>query len=282
MLKTVISASRRTDLPAFYYDWLQNVLRSGEVEQRNPFYRGSTYKVDLRPQAVHSIVLWSKDLSKVAEEPGCLVDYSLYFQYTVTGYSRVLEPNVPSYETTLGVLEKLLRRYDPRQFTIRFDPVLLSLQGEEAPIPGKPGTARLKLFDRLCRDLKTLGMEGCRLTTSYIALYNHVAKRLETNRFLYYDISETLQIRFFTKLAEIAGRYGLALYSCSSPILENIPGISSGRCIDGYLLEALFGGKTSKAKDSGQRKTCGCTASRDIGSYEQVCGHNCLYCYQRT
>ena len=107
-MKAVISASRRTDIPAFYYDWLQEVLIKGSVELTNPIYKNKTYTVDLKPENVHSIVLWSKNFENVLKNPMNLENYNLYFQYTVNSYSKVLEPNVPEYKHTLCVLEGLL------------------------------------------------------------------------------------------------------------------------------------------------------------------------------
>lgn len=283
-VKTIISASRRTDIPAFYYDWLQESLKKGSAEVPNPMFPSQVYSVDLRPENVHSIVLWSKNFSKVAKNPGYLESYNLYFQYTINNYSKFLEPNVPEYRDTMRTLELLLKRYSPKCFNIRFDPIIISTKGEIEPDYDFPEKARLKAFEVLCMDLKSLGMEECRVTTSYISLYGHVKTRLKKAGFDFKDLSQDEQICFFTRMAEIADKYNLSLYSCACPILEKVPGIRRGSCIDGELLESLFGGKVRKSKDKGQRKECGCTYSRDIGIYKEdkngmVCRHGCVYCY---
>lgn len=277
-MKTVLSASRRTDLPRFYYEWLQQALKKGDVELANPRFQDRTYRVDLKPEKVHSIVLWSKDFHKVAEEPGYLSQYNLYFQYTVNHYSRRLEPNVPEFNETIRTLERLLKNYRPEQFNIRFDPVILSTVGEVEPTPEKPGKARLEAFEKLCRSMKSLGMQGCRLTTSYLCYYPHVQKRMQELEGDIVKLSEDRQRLFFERMVEIADKYGLPLYSCASPVLMQVPGMKKGSCIDGQLLEQLFGGKVSRAADAGQRKHCGCSRSREIGEYKP-CGHGCIYCY---
>lgn len=282
--KTVISASRRTDIPAFFYEWLQNSLGKGYALVPNPMFPDKKYTVDLQPDSVHSIVLWSKDFSNVLKNPGHLAAYSLYFQYTINNYSRFLEPEVPTYRETLYTLEGLLGKYRPEQFNIRFDPVVISTKGEIDPTPSMPGKARLGAFDRLCRDIRILGMEKCRITTSYIALYGHVKNKIEKSGLDILHLSEDKQISFFTEMAEIAQKYGLTLYSCASPVLEKVQSICKGHCIDGELLEKLFGGKIKKSKDNGQRKACGCAFSRDIGIYSKnqegmKCLHGCKYCY---
>jgi hypothetical protein len=283
--KTIISASRRTDIPAFHYQWLQDVLQQGEVELVNPRFPEKSYRVDLNPENVHSIVLWSKDYSNVLKNPGILENYNLFFQYTINSYSKLLEPLVPEYGQTLRVLEGLLKKYDPRQFQIRFDPVLLTRTlGEIEPTPEKPGAARLAMFERLCRDMGTLGMQSCRIITSYLCLYPHVKKRLASIEADMVPLEEAKRILFFERMAEIACKYGLLLYSCSNPVLEEAKGIQKASCIDGALLESVFCGRVRKSKDAGQRQACGCTCSRDIGSYVKngagmSCGHGCVYCY---
>lgn len=286
-MKTVISASRRTDIPAFFYEWLQERLAEGNAVLKNPYYRNKSYTVDLRPESVHSIVLWSKDFRNVMLEPGYLNHYNLYFQYTINQYSKILEPNVPEYKDTLSVLEGLLKKYKPSQFNLRFDPVIISLYGEAYLSSERPETARLNAFERLCRDIKTLGMDECRVTTSYITFYGHVRKAMDECGAQLIHLNEAKQIEFFQKMSEIAEKYGISLYSCASPLLTQVTGIKSGHCIDGELLEQLFGGRTTGVKDKGQRAACGCTGSRDIGNYALYedgmrCKHGCRYCYVRN
>lgn len=281
-MKTVISASRRTDIPAFYYGWLQEVLIKGSVELTNPIYKNKTYTVDLKPENVHSIVLWSKNFENVLKNPMNLESYNLYFQYTINNYSKVLEPKVPEYEHTLCILEGLLKKYRPEQFNIRFDPIIISQKGELNPTADKPGMARLVAFEQLCRDIRTLGMEKCRITTSYLSMYGHVKSKIKKSGLDIIPLNEKQQILFFQRMADIAQNYGMSLYSCACPILERAEGMKKGHCIDGKLLEQLFGGRVKKAKDSGQRAACGCSYSRDIGIYDKMkCLHGCVYCYGR-
>lgn len=284
--KTIISASRRTDIPAFYYNWLQDSLKNKEVSVENPIFAGNTSIVNLSPENIHSIVLWSKDMSNVLKNPGYLENYNLYFQYTITNYSRFLEPNVPEYTETLKILDGLLKTYHPKQFNIRFDPIIISTKGENRPTYDKPGIARLNAFDQLLSDLKSLGMDDCRLTTSYISMYGHVSKKIANSNLDIINLNDELQKQFFTKMADIASKYNRDIYSCSNPILENINGFQKGHCIDGDLLNELFGSsnsKASKAKDPSQRKECGCVRSKDIGNYKtQKCLFGCKYCYSMS
>lgn len=273
----IISCSRRTDIPAFYYDWLQECLKNKYVIVKNP-YNKSTYMVDLSPERVHSICLWSKSFANVLKNPGYLSLYNLYFQFTITGYSKFLEPNVVDTEEALRQMEQLARNYSPKQINWRFDPIILSIRGENEPTPDNFTRARLKVFEALCRDISSFGVNRC--TISFLCLYKKVEQRMKESKFAWLLPSQQQQIELVSQLVEIADKYGVTIYTCSSPIIEGVPGVKKGHCIDGAYLEALFSKRASHAKDAGQRKECGCTRSRDIGAYSgQSCGHGCLYCY---
>lgn len=281
MSKRIISCSRRTDIPAFYYDWLQNTLKNKTIDIQNVMFPEKKYTYDLSPEEVRCIVLWSKNFKNVVDSPGILDNYNLIFNYTITGYSKALEPNVPEYTESIKTIELLLNKYKSEQIRPRFDPIILSTQGEVSPTKDKVGAARLIQFERMCKDLNLLGIDN--ITYSFLDLYPHVKQRLNNNNFSYLDLNDNLKILFSKRMVEIADKYNIQLYSCSESLLENVDGVKKGHCIDGYLIESLFPekDKVSKAKDTGQRKACGCCKSIDIGGYLK-CGHNCIYCYQKT
>lgn len=278
-MKKIISISRKTDIPANHYLWLQEQLKNKSVSVVNP-YNLQKRIVDLSPDDTHSLVLWSKDFKNVVDNPGLLNEYNLYFQYTITGYSKFLEPNVPAYEESIETLKRMLERYKPEQFNIRFDPIILTKsKGEVNPTPNKPGLARLNAFERLCKDLNEIGMQNCRVTTSYISLYGTVASNLKRLGVDFVPINDEIKIAFIKRMIEIAKANGREnIYTCSNPLFEGIDGIKKGACIDGELLSNLFG-KCTKANDAGQRKECGCVKSIDIGDYTMKCKHGCKYCY---
>lgn len=280
--KNIISISRKGDIPTFQYDWLQDCLKNKQVILSNPRFPEKKSIVDLSPDNIHALVLWSKNFKNVLDRPELLDLYNLYFQYTITNYSKFLEPNVPDYKESIKTLDGLLKRYKPEQFNIRFDPIIITItKGEVNPTPEKPGLARLNAFEQLCKDLQSLGMDNCRLTTSYLSSYNHVATNIMKSGLDIVPLDDKLQRMFMERMVEIAQKYNRDIYTCSNPIFDGMNGVKSGKCIDGDLLNELFEGKCSKAKDMGQRKACGCAKSIDIGSYSQEmsCKHKCIYCY---
>lgn len=281
MAKRIISCSRRTDIPAFYYDWLQDVLKNKEIEIQNVMFPEKKYKYDLSPEEIRCIVLWSKNFGNVVDNPGYLDDYNLIFNYTITGYNKLLEPNVPTYIDSMRIVEKLANKYNPEQIRPRFDPVILTTNGEVSPTYDKPGRARLNQFDVFCKDLSSLGINN--VTYSFIDLYPHVKKRLAMNDINYLNLNDDLKVKFSERMLEIADKHGIQIYSCSSPILETVDGVRKAQCVDAGLIQELFPEKdrVSHAKDTSQRKACGCVKSNDIGAY-LPCKHGCIYCYGLT
>jgi hypothetical protein len=273
----IISCSRRTDVPAFYYGWLQECLKNKYVMVKNP-YNQVDYGVDLAPEKVHSISLWSKSFANVIKDPAYLSNYDLYFQFTITGYGKLLEPYSITAGEAVGQMEKLAVKYSPAQINWRFDPIILGVYKGKDALHEIPESERLKTFENLSRDISSIGVKKC--TISFLQLYKKVERRMAASGILYRVPDEQEQIEIVRHMAEIADKYGITIYTCSSPIIEGVKGVKKGHCIDGAYLEELFGKKVSHAKDSGQRPGCGCTRSRDIGSYEgQRCGFGCRYCY---
>lgn len=270
----IISCSRRTDIPAFYYDWLQERLKEKTVTLVNG-YNSQEYTIDLDPDNVHSIVLWSKNYKNLIKDAGLLKDYNLYFQFTINCYSKYLEPNVPSYNELVDQVGELCSIYSPEQVSWRFDPIILCEKGENDVL--SPWDSRLNMFNDLCEEFSVFGLNRC--TFSFVSLYGKVKEVFDHLGVEFRDLSDEGKISFTKEMLEIADPLGIKLYICSDALIENVEGINKSHCVDGNALVNLFGGKVSLAKDSRQRKACGCSKSSDIGSYSQNCFNKCLYCY---
>ena len=89
----IISASRRTDIPALYSQWFMNRLREGEVLVPNPYNRRKVSRIRLSPEVVDGIVFWTKNpepLLPYLRELDAM-GYRYCFQYTITDYGKDLE-----------------------------------------------------------------------------------------------------------------------------------------------------------------------------------------------
>jgi len=276
-MKKIISASRRTDLVAHFPQWLAQAVEGGKAEVQGP--SGTITSVNLGPEAVHTIVLWSKDFSNLIQDrfhlQAALSRYDqLYFLFTITGLGGTfIESGVPPASSTLGQLPALVRLAGhPSRVSLRFDPVVFWREA------GKERT-NLDDFEKLAPAAAALGIRDIRF--SLAQWYGKAVRRSKAARWDYRDPPLEEKKAAVRRLVEVASAWNLDLFSCSQDVLAEVPGVRPSSCIDGTLLRELHPRReaASLAKDRSQRRECRCTESVDIGSYSQACPHSCLYCY---
>ncbi len=272
----IISASRRTDIPAFYLKWLVKAIKKKEALVKGPY--GRFYKVNLNPERVHTVVLWSKNFLPLIKNAygaiDALKDYSqLYFLFTITGLGGTnWEMGVPKPGKAVLQLEGLRKIAGSERIGLRFDPIVHWW---------KDGKLRTNLYflEKLAPILADLRIK--RVIFSFVQWYPKAIRRTKLAGIKYYDPSPKEKRKEAKYLLDITDSYGLSLEACSQPEEFLVPGIKKGACIDAKLLSSLhpLKWKISPGKDKGQRPLCGCSKSIDIGSYTLPCNHLCLYCY---
>ncbi len=278
----VLSASRRTDIPAFYMPWFMAGVARGEFEVVNPVTR-RTHRVPATCPPVHVVVFWSKnygpfitgDCGRRLEQMG----YRLFFQFTLNSESRTLEPNVPPLAERLRQLQRLCAAHGPQAVNWRFDPICLFRNGR--------GAVRDNLQDlpRIAEAAAACGIRRC--TMSFMDPYAKVARRAAGRPgFAFTEPTRSQQVEILLGLEGLLAARGIRLFTCcENETLAALPArstVASGACIPSELLMELYGGRLSLTQDRGQRVRagCGCRVSVDIGSYDlHPCGHGCLYCY---
>lgn len=123
----ILSVSRRTDIPNHYADWFLNRIRAGELYVKNPVNAKQIRRVDLSPEAVDCIVFWTKNPSGIIDRLDELHDYHYYFQFTLTGYGRDIEPGLPDKKKVLiPLFRKLADRIGKERVVWRYDPILIN------------------------------------------------------------------------------------------------------------------------------------------------------------
>ena len=271
----IISASRRTDIPAFYLDWLVNGIRKGEVLVKGPY--GRFYRVIMAPERVHTLVLWSKNFGPLLKNEGArkAIDiYSqVYFLFTITGLGGSFwERGVPPSHKAMAQLKPLADWWGPERIGLRFDPVVYWREG------GKLKT-NLFFFEKLAPELERLSIK--RVIFSFVTWYPKSIRRTKSAGLDFYDPSPDEKRKAGEYLASVASAHGLSLEACAQPEEILVSGIKKGSCINAELLSRLHPGgwKLELPKDRGQRELCGCSRSIDIGSYALPCRAFCLYCY---
>lgn len=261
----IISASRRTDIPARFSAWLFNRLDEGYALVRNPMNPRQVSRVDLSPEAVDGLVLWTKNPLPMLDRLDRLSPYPYYFQFTLTPYGRDVEPGLPDKEELAEGFMRLSQLAGRERVIWRYDPILLA--------PGYDWDFHLRSFDRLAQKLAPY-TNKC--IFSFLDSYRCMAKAARELGVQY--PSADRQIGMARELAEIAGRYGLPLETCAEPLELGQFGIVRARCIDARLLSRISGRYIPAKKAASQRPECGCAESVDIGAYS-TCLNRCLYCY---
>ena len=270
----IISASRRTDIPAFFTDWFMDRVRAGYCEVVNPYRADQVSRVSLLPEDVDVIVFVTRDarplLPHLPELDARGLRYC--FQYTLTGYPRALEARTPAVEEALDTLRRLVEHVGPDRLLWRYDPILFT--------DLTPPHYHAEQFARLATALHGLTR---RVTVSIMDEYRWVTARL--NRLEQSGVSR-LPIEpesdefggLLRSLAATAHAHGMEIASCAEPLDLQRYGIATGKCIDDAYLRRVFHIDVTRRKDPSQRKPCGCVISKDIGAYN-TCRHGCLYCY---
>ena len=269
----IVSASYRTDIPAFYADWFLNRVAAGEVRVRNP-WSGSIATVPLRPPEVGGIVFWTRNFAPLLDRLDPVVgrDWPFVVHYTVTGYPRLLEPSTIRAEEAARQIALLARRFGPRAAVWRYDPVVLT--AETGPAWHRSNFARLAGMLRGQVDEAVL---------SFVEPYRKTRRnldRLAREAGLAWRLPDPAeQAALVRDLAAIAGDAGMRLTLCTQPALAEIVAdcAAPARCIDAQRLGDLAG-RPVVAPVRGNRPGCLCARSRDIGAYE-TCPHGCVYCY---
>lgn len=267
----VVSASRRTDLPRWYLPWLKTALRNKEATVRLPY--GGQRVVPLEPERVHTLILWSKDFSHLlADRPlrALLGRYDqLVTHFTVTGLGGTrIEPGVPPWNDAVAQLPELIALCrDPERVVVRFDPIVFWHEGRRIH-------SNLGYAGPVFQACAHTGVRSVRVSTA--TLYGKVLRR----GVQWHDPSPDQKEAIAAQLQDLACRHRLKLGACSDPALERA-GIPRVPCIDGARLTELHPRRepASPRRDRGQRPSCLCTESVDIGSYTMRCPGGCLYCY---
>ena len=269
----IISASRRTDIPAFYADWFMRRIREGcfyvrnapLIQKSSSRYDRAVLKCNFTPDAIECIVFWTKNAAPLIPYLNELSDrgYSYYFQFTVTPYGSEVEPNIPPKEEIVETFINLSEMIGKEKVILRYDPIFISDKYTRS--------FHLKAFRRLLERLHK-HTEKCKI--SFVDMYAKVTMNMAPLK--PHDIDITMKYEIAQDLSSIAGEYGVTIESCA----ENL-GLTHGKCIDDELIARIAGNKYQIPKDPTQRKLCGCVQSLDIGEYN-TCLHGCKYCYANT
>lgn len=308
----IISASRSTDIPAFYSDWFFHRMKMGYSAWTNPFNGVKSY-VSYRD--TRFIVFWSKNPLPLINHLDYLKERKIgyYIQFSLNDYEKEgLERGVPPLVERIDTFKRLVDKFGKGRIIWRFDPMILT---DDISVDDL-----LKKVENIGNQLKDYTEK---LVFSYadIFSYRKVKANLEKNKIPYNEWTESQMLEFAERLAALNKKWGYILATCGEKIDLEQFGVKKNRCIDDELIirlayedkvlmdylkvtihpmpvADLFGNATplpsdaiilpngtyathGDNRDKGQRQFCGCIKSKDIGEYN-TCPHLCEYCYANT
>lgn len=309
----VVSASRSTDIPAFYADWFFHRLEKGYSAWTNPFNGVKSY---VGYEDTKFIVFWSKNPRPLLQYLPVLKDkgISCYVQYTLNDYEEEgLERGVRPLAERIETFKLLVERLGKGAVVWRFDPLIL--------------TDKIDI-DKLLRKIENIGdqlygyTEKLVFSFADIESYKKVKNNLVKNNVKYSEWTQSQMIEFAKRLVDLNKSKGWNFTLATCGEAENLDGVEHNRCVDDRLM-VRFGYKSPELmkflgaeifnpnisdnlfeelepteipedaimlddgryivigqnnRDKGQRAACGCMKSKDIGEYN-TCPHLCEYCY---
>jgi hypothetical protein len=261
----IISASRRTDIPAYYPEWLLKRIEERYVYVRNPMNMRRVSGISLDPDLVDCIVFWSKNPKPMLDKLHLLKDYAYYFQFTLNPYDGDIETGLPRKNEITGTFKKLSGMIGPQKVIWRYDPVLLN---EKYTV-----SYHIDKFSEFAGNLKGYTEKA---VFSFIDFYKKTAKN--TKPFLIRETSAEEKKTIAVNFSRIAKENRLLLEACAEDIDLSEYGIARARCVDDRLIAKISGRDFAAKKDRNQRPACGCVKSVDIGEYNS-CLNGCVYCY---
>ena len=289
----IISASRSTDIPAFYGDWFVSRWENGYIKWTNPFNGQPLY---ISFKNTRCVVFWTKNPKTFMKH----LDWcdknipNYYFQFSLNDYDKEkYEAKVPSVESRIKTFKELSQRLGKKRVVWRYDPLILTKDID---------------VNELLRRVENIGNQIHEFTEKLvfsfvdISIYKKVENNLNKENVQYIEWTEELMEEFAYGVSQINKNWKLKLGTCSEKIDLEKYQITHNRCIDDDLMIDIFAHdtqlmdflgveikqpdlfsvgeiiKTRTLKDKGQREDCGCIMAKDIGAYN-TCPHECNYCY---
>lgn len=251
----IISASRRTDIPAFYSEWFINRIKEEYLYVRNPMNIHQIGKINLSPSVVDGIVFWTKNPIPMMEKLDKIKKYPYYFQFTLTAYGRDIEIGLPSKNKELiPAFCELSKMIGKERIIWRYDPIFIN------------DTYSVEYHKRYFKTLASkLGAYTEKCTVSFLDMYKNTIRNIQPLGIRIPTREE--QIDIMAEFALIANEYGFYIDTCAEEIDLSELGIKHACCIDKERFEKIGKYHLEVKKDVNQRNVCGCVSSIDIGTY---------------
>jgi hypothetical protein len=265
-MSQIISASRRTDIPAYFAEWLLRRLDAGFCEVWQPFAH-HWFRVSLEPADVAGIVLWTKNLGPLLPALDRVRRLApFYVQFTITGHASELEMGILPAPQAVAQLRQLVAQFGPGAAVWRFDPIVFAREDEPRPT--------LQRFRALAAQLEGVTDE---CVISFMSPYRRQEQAFARAGLTWREPTAHERLELAGELAELARSHGMSLSACCNADVVG-RSVQVAHCVDPARLRRLGAPLPEKWPKAPSRDGCGCGKSVDIGAYD-LCGGGCAYCY---
>lgn len=262
----ILSVSRRTDVPCYFSEWFYNRIKDGFIYVKNPMNVHQVSKINISPDVVDCIVFWTKNPKPMMSRLDELSAYNYYFQFTLTGYGKDIECNVPhKKEIMIPTFQELSKMIGPNKVIWRYDPIFFTSKYTLE--------YHLNAFEQIANKLNGY---TTKCVISYVDIYAKNKKNMEMIDVE--QVNNEILMDFSAQVSRIAKENNIVVASCAEKIDLSKCNIQHNCCIDRTMIENIFECKLNIDKDKNQRAECGCIESIDIGTYN-TCRNGCKYCY---
>lgn len=260
----ILSIDFRTDIPAFYSEWILNRFKEGFLYFRNPVAPNRLHKVILDRNHIEGIMWCSKNYAPILDRLYEITDkFPSVFHYTINGYGKKYEPNVPEMFESIMTFRELSKRYGKEKVIWRYDPIFI--------------TNDVQKFDHIntfTYGVRMLNEDTDRVVINFVSIYDKVKRHMPNLQEVSYEDKLSLVKDFLT----ICQVYGLKLQTCGNGLqFKDLEGVEVTGCLDEHALN-LMGIYPDKPKSMPVPWGCLCYPNTSIGEYN-TCLHKCRYCY---
>ena len=223
----IIQTGMRTDIPAFYSEWLCNRIKEGYVMVRNPYQPQQVTRYTFSPSVVDLIAFCSKNPAPMLSHMDLLKTYGMYWFVTITPYGKEIEPLVPDVEAVIDTFRQLAEITGPDSMGWRYDPIFLN----ETYTP----EVHIQKFTQIAQAL-----EGYTHTCviSFIDLYQKVRRNFPEAQ----AVPKEKRLSLGKTMIQIAAAHGMKVYPCGEGTELACYGADCNGCMTQETYEKAFWG----------------------------------------
>lgn len=268
----IITASKKTDIPALYGDWFMNRIRDRFVDinknQMRPKLQPKLLRYELSPKVVDLIMFYTRDPSRFIKHLDELSKrgFLYMFKYAINPYDMLIEPKLTNKHQLISSFKEISNKIGRDRIEWVYDPIILT--------PQMTLSDHKKLFENMAGILGEY-TESVRITTTQPVIELKVARYIGQTA-----MSLDEKIELLGHFAKTAEQNGIQAVCCSKEKELEAIGLNPRPCIDPDAICKLQNA-VSHSFTINEESRCQSAAAIDIG-YENTCTQGCQYCRHKS